>query len=165
MKKGLKVTGILCQEEVMNSTGMPTKKRMEEGPVAIIECTQEIPCDPCVDACRHGAIQIGEDITRPPRLIEKKCIGCGICIASCPGLAIFVVDLNYSPEGALLMIPYEFIPLPKVNFTVITLNREGRAVGKAKVVKVSNTKKSDRTPVISLLIPKDLILDIRNIQF
>ena len=29
---------------------------MNQGPVAIIECVQEIPCDPCVDACRQGAI-------------------------------------------------------------------------------------------------------------
>ncbi len=108
MKRTLKTTGILCGEELLKCPGMPTRKRMEQGPVAIIECIQEIPCDPCVDACRKGAIQIGEDITRPPRLLEEKCNGCGSCIAECPGLAIFVADLNHSPEEALLKIPYEF---------------------------------------------------------
>lgn len=161
----LKTTGVLSKDELMNCPGMPTRERMKEGPVAIIECIQEIPCDPCVEACRHNAIEIGEDITFLPRLIEDKCTGCGICIARCPGLAIFVVDLNYSSEGALIMIPYEFLPLPKVHSTVMALNREGKVVGEARVLKVSNPKKNDRTPVISLLVPKDLILDIRNISF
>ena len=161
----LKTTGILSKDELMESPGMPTKERMEEGPIAIIECIQEIPCDPCVEACRHNAIEIGEDITCLPRLIEEKCTGCGICIADCPGQAIFVVDLNYSPEGSFLMIPYEFFPLPTVDSTVMALDREGKVVGEAKVLKVSNPKKNDTTPVISLLVPKDLILDIRNISF
>lgn len=161
----LKTTGILSKDELMNCPGMPTRERMKEGPVAIIECIQEIPCDPCVEACRHHAIEIGEDITLLPRLIEDKCTGCGICIARCPGLAIFVVDLNYSSEGALIMIPYEFLPLPKVHSTVMALNRGGKVVGEARVIKVSNPKKNDRTPVISLLVHKDLILDIRNISF
>jgi Fe-S-cluster-containing hydrogenase component 2 len=118
-----------------------------------------------VEACRHGAIFIGEDITQLPRLIEEKCTGCGICIPGCPGQAIFVVDLNYSKQRALLMIPYEFYRLPKPNSKVKALNREGKVVGEAKVLKVMNPKKNDRTPVISLLVPKELAMEIRNIRF
>jgi hypothetical protein len=47
-----------------------------------------------------------------------------------------VVDLNYSKQKALLMIPYEFLPLPKVNSKVKALDREGKVVGGAKVLKV-----------------------------
>lgn len=164
MKRALKTTGVLSGEELLHCAGMPAQKRMEQGPVAIIECTQEIPCDPCVDACRKGAIQIGEDITKPPRLLEEKCNGCGSCIAECPGLAIFVVGLNYSSEGALLKIPYEFFPLPKANSKVLALDREGKVIGEAKVLKVSNPKKNDRTPVLSLLVSKELVFEIRNIR-
>ena len=164
MKATLKITGILCGEELENSPGMPSRRRMEQGPVAIIECTQEIPCDPCADACRRGAIEIGEDITQLPRLLEEKCNGCGTCVPACPGLAIFVVDLNYSAEGALLKIPYEFLPLPRANSSVLALDREGKVIGEAKILKLSNPKKNDRTPVVSLLVPKELVLDIRNIR-
>jgi hypothetical protein len=48
---------------------------------------------------------------------------------------------------------------------VKALNREGKVVGEAKVVKVMNTKRNDRTPVISLLVPKELAMEIRNIRF
>ncbi len=164
MKATLRTTGILCREELLAAPGMPSRERMERGPVALIECVQEIPCDPCVDACRQGAIEIGEDLTQLPRLLEDKCNGCGTCIPACPGQAIFVVDLNYSAEGALLKIPYEFLPLPKVGSTVFALDREGKTVGEVKVLKVHHPRKNDRTPVISLLVPKELVLDIRNIR-
>ena len=165
MKSTLKTTGILLGKELLSCPGVPTKKRMNQGPVAIIECVQEIPCDPCVDACRQGAIRIGEDITQLPQLMEDKCTGCGTCIAGCPGQAIFVVDLNYSKQKALIMIPYEFLPLPKLDSKVKALNREGKIVGEVKVVKVMNSRRNDRTPVISLLVPKELAMEVRNIRF
>ncbi len=165
MKGTLKTTGILRGKELSSCPGVPTKKRMEKGPVAIIECAQEIPCDPCVEACRHGAIFIGEDITQLPRLIEEKCTGCGTCIPGCPGQAIFVLDLNYSKQRALVMIPYEFYPLPKPNSKVKALDKEGEIVGEAKVLKVRNFKKNDRTPVVLLLVPKKVAMEIRNIRF
>ncbi len=160
----LETTGIICGEELLKCPGMPTPTRMQQGPVVIIECSQEIPCDPCVDACRKGAIQIGEDITNPPRLLEEKSNGCGSCIGKCPGLAIFVMDLNYSSDEALLKIPYEFVPLPRAKTKVQALDREGKVIGEAKVLKVSNPKKNDRTPVLSLSVPKELILEIRHIR-
>ena len=100
-----------------------------------------------------------------PVVDEDKCTGCGTCIPGCPGQAIFVVDLNYSKQKALLMIPYEFLPLPKPDSKVKALDREGKVVGEAKVVKVMNSKRNDRTPVISLLVPKELAMKIRNIRF
>jgi hypothetical protein len=48
---------------------------------------------------------------------------------------------------------------------VKALNREGKVVGEAKVLKVMNPKKNDRTPVISLLVPKKLAMEVRNIRF
>jgi len=165
VKNTLKTTGILRGKELLSCPGMPTKKRMKQGPVAIIECVQEIPCDPCVDSCRQGAITIGEDITQLPQLIEDKCTGCWTCVPGCPGQAIFVVDLNYSKQKALLMIPYEFYPLPKADSKVKALDREGKVVGGAKVLKVMNSKRNDRTPVVSLLVPKELAMKIRHIRF
>jgi hypothetical protein len=75
------------------------------------------------------------------------------------------VDLNYSKQKALLMIPYEFYPLPKADSKVKALDREGKVVGGAKVLKVMNSKRNDRTPVVSLLVPKELAMKIRHIRF
>lgn len=56
----------------------------------VIECTQNIPCNPCQDACPKHCIRIGSNITALPSIDEsKQCTGCGMCIASCSGQAIF----------------------------------------------------------------------------
>ena len=48
----------------------------------VIECTQNIPCNPCQDACPKHCIRIGSNITALPSIDpEKKCTGCGGC---CP---------------------------------------------------------------------------------
>ena len=88
-------SGYLDYEELAKWQVLPSKDRFEKGPVAVIECIQEIPCNPCEAACRFGAIQIGDPITNLPKLIENKCTGCGICVANCPGLAIFIINKVY----------------------------------------------------------------------
>ena len=110
--EGVKYTGALGAAE--KEQVLPPAERTAKGPVAVIECVQEIPCNPCEKACPFGAIEIGPDITRLPRLDLDKCRGCGICLSKCPGLAIFLVDASKSETEALVMMPYEYLPLPKV---------------------------------------------------
>lgn len=68
MKEGVMYTGIPSREELAACPGVPSKERMAEGRVAVIECVQEIPCNPCESSCRFGAITIGEQITDLPTL-------------------------------------------------------------------------------------------------
>ena len=86
----LEKDGVLSPEGLAKLPGMPSKERLEQGAVAVIECAQEIPCDPCEGACPAGAIHVGELITNLPALAADKCTGCGLCIPVCPGLAIFL---------------------------------------------------------------------------
>ncbi|MCK4353586.1 4Fe-4S binding protein [candidate division WOR-3 bacterium] len=169
----IKKTGIPTPEDLKKI--MPSKNRLERGPCVILECFERIPCDPCVDACPRGAIKIEGNINNLPKVDFEKCNGCGMCISSCPGLAIFVIDKNYSKrkqpqatntnhELGLLMLPYEFLPLPKHGDTVDGLSREGKKLCNAKVVRVLLTKKQDRTAIISILVPKNLVMEIRNIR-
>ena len=37
---------------------MPSEERMRQGRVAVIECVQEIPCNPCSFSCKFNAITI-----------------------------------------------------------------------------------------------------------
>ena len=137
----LEKDGVIEFEELEKSPGVPSKKRLRKGPVAVIECIQEIPCDPCVLACPNRAIKIAPSINELPVLIEKRCTGCGSCIPVCPGLAIFLVDETYSDREDLVSLPYEFLPLPKKGDKVDLLNRRGAPVGRGKVARVLNHKK------------------------
>lgn len=155
----------LYSEEIQeNIANYPSMERLKKGPIAVIECFEEIPCNPCEAACPFYAITIGEDITKLPMLDENKCKGCGLCITFCPGMAIFVVNLNYSEKEALVIFPYEFLPIPKVGSIVNATNRQGEVVAKGRVVKVQNKKESDHTVLISLAIPKNFINTVRGIQ-
>ncbi len=162
--KGAAAEGIPTPDELKKTPGYANFKRLQEGPVAIIECIEEIPCDPCESACPAGAIRIGSSITNLPVLDEDKCTGCGLCISSCPGLAIFVLNLDHTDESALVSFPFEFLPLPKVGEEVSAIDREGRTVCKGKVVKILNKRKQDYTPVVSISIPKKYALVVRGIS-
>jgi len=164
ISKGAAVEGIPTPDELKKTPGYPCLQRLQEGPLAVIECIEKIPCNPCEAACPSGAIRIGSPITNLPVLDENKCTGCGICISSCPGLAIFVINLNYTDELALISFPLEYLPLPEVGEQVPVVDREGKKVCKGGVVKILNKPKQDRTPVVSISIPKKYALIVRGIS-
>ncbi len=155
MKESLKTTGAPSLEELRNSPGFPTREQLRKGPVAIIECIEEIPCNPCEASCPQGAITIGENITNLPKLDFEKCIACGMCIAACPGLAIYIKDYTYSETMALLSFPYEYYPLPQVGDTVQAVDRHGKYVCDAKVIRVRNPKSNDHTAIVTIEYPKE----------
>jgi len=162
--KGATMEGIPTPDELGKSPGYPSIKELQKGPLAVIECIEEIPCNPCEAACPFGALQIGSPITNLPVLDVDKCNGCGICISSCPGLAIFVINLNYSDELASVSFPFEYLPLPKVGEQVWVTDREGKKVCQGKVVKILDKPKQNHTPVISISIPKEYTLIARGIS-
>jgi hypothetical protein len=87
-----------------------------------------------------------------------------VCVSQCPGLAIFVVDTTYSPDQALVKLPYEYLPAPAAGDVVTGLDREGRPVGDVKVVRVQSGEKLDRTLVVWVAVPQELAMTVRNIR-
>jgi len=156
--------GYLEYEELAAIQKLPTKERYEKGPVAVIECIQEIPCNPCEAACKFGAIEIGEPITNLPTLALDKCTGCGICVSKCSGLAIFVINKVYSETTATVAFPYEYFPVPVVGQDVEAVDRKGEVVCKGKIVKVMNPISFDHTPVVTVEIPKEFADEVRSIK-
>ncbi|MCL2010421.1 MAG: 4Fe-4S binding protein [Synergistaceae bacterium] len=154
-------TGIPTKEDLLAVT--PPDERFAKGPVVVVECFQEIPCDPCVDACAAGAITKDRDINDLPRVDFGRCNGCGVCIAQCPGLAIFVVDRTYSAAQAVVRIPYEYVPVPEKGQYACGLNRAGEEMGWFEVVRrISDGK--NKTAVLWLAVPQDLAMEVRNIR-
>lgn len=158
----LKYTGVPSKEELAKI--YPSEERLAQGPVAIIECFQEIPCNPCATACKRGAILPFVDINHLPTTNDELCNGCALCVANCPGLAIVILDMTYSDTEALIKLPYEFLPLPQEGDIVPAVNRAGEVVGKGKVEKVLKPKSFDRTAVISLVVDKALAHEVRTIR-
>lgn len=151
--KNYEKTGVLSLRDLQ----LPSDDQLKKG-VAIVECVQEIPCNPCVAICPVDAISM-KDINDLPKVDFNKCTGCKRCVGICPGLAIFVVKIK--EEKALITLPYEFLPVPKVGDVVTALDREGKARGDAKVIKVNQLGK---TTIITIEVEKDLGMDIRNIR-
>lgn len=161
-KIGVLYQGYPSEQELSGAPGVPSDERIKKGPVAFIECVQEIPCNPCEEACPYGAITVGKPITNLPKLDEEKCIGCGTCIAACPGLAIFM--LNGSKQKAEVSFPYEYYPLPQKGDVVDCVDREGKLVVKGTVLRVVKSPRYDATAVLTVEVPMKYIKIVRSIK-
>lgn len=153
--------GHLTLEALQDRKELPSKERLKEGAVAIVECTEQIPCNPCTVACKFGAIT-KESLTSPPEIDYEKCVGCKKCISVCPGLAIFVINTNFEEERALVSLPYEMHPVPAEGDRVTALDRAGTEVGTGEVINVRKGKRD--TMVISVAVDQDLAMQVRAIK-
>ena len=129
---------------------LPDLERRKKGPYAIFECFQKIPCNPCYTACKFQAVKELIDINELPETYYDKCVGCGLCVAHCSGLAAFVIDETYSDTQTLIKIPYEYYPLPKKGDEVDAVNREGQIVTRAIVDSVMTYK--DKTSMVGIIV-------------
>lgn len=128
----------------------------------VIECTQNIPCNPCQDACVKGCISIGSNITSLPVVVsEAKCIGCGMCVASCSGQAIFLVNEETEQGFGTVTLPYEFLPLPEAGEKGIALGRDGKKVCDCEVVSCKTAKAFDHTNLLTIKVPSNMTMKAR----
>lgn len=163
-RTGIEFCGVISEEELKKAGGFPSQKRQAKGPVAVIECIQEIPCNPCEAACPHKAIHVGLPITNCPVLHEDICIGCGLCIAKCPGLAIFVVDETYGKTEGSVSFPYEYLDLPEEGEIVEALDRHGQKVCDGRVIKLLCLPSYSKTVVATVAVPKEMVNQVRNMR-
>ena len=138
----------------MNSVKVPLQN---EGVMPIIHCVQEIPCNPCSTICPTNSIKMqGDPILGLPEY-EGKCIGCGKCVAICPGLAITLVDFRKDSNFPLVTLPYEvFNHIIKKGDSVECVDIDGNALGKFPVESVLNVKVNNRTQLIKVKVPAEI---------
>jgi len=138
--------------------------REYDKPKAVIECFEGIPCNPCEKHCPFGAITIGDDIINLPKINLEKCTGCGRCVVSCPGMACFLINLNYSTTEAEIAIPYEYLPLPKQDEIVRAVSRSGDTVCNARVIRTKRLVDCDNTMLLCISVPKEYAVQVRSIE-
>jgi len=165
MLKECKRNGILTKEVLASIPGYHMDEiKAAKRPVVMIECAENIPCNPCETSCPKGAISVGDPITNLPSVNIDKCIGCGMCVAVCPGLAIFLANSAFDETRASLTFAYEFLPVPQKGDTVKAINREGKVVCEATVEKVVTAPAYDMTNVMTISFPAEYLEDVRGIE-
>jgi Fe-S-cluster-containing hydrogenase component 2 len=157
-------SGVLSPKRLAAMGIVPPEERLAAGPVVMVECIENIPCNPCAFACPRKAITIDGELTDTPKVDFSKCNGCALCIAKCPGLAIFVVHRDFSKTEATVAIPYELLPRPETGSSVDGLDRAGRAVCRGRIVKVLDTKAMNRCAVVTVAVPKRYWNTVRSIR-
>ncbi len=144
--------GYVADDEISRFPGITKQKGLHP----VIECTQNIPCNPCQDACKKHCIKIGSCITALP-CVDKdaKCMGCGMCVANCSGQAIFLVEEDFEPGYTSITLPYEFFPLPQKGEKGKALSRSGQPVCDAEVVQVRSSPAFDKTNLLTMKVPNE----------
>lgn len=156
----LSKTGIPTPEQVLSR--FPANQEVLFKPKAIIECYEDIPCNPCETSCPYQAITIGPDINQQPKVNFDLCTGCTLCMTSCPGLAIIIAQIK--EEYALLKIPYEFLPRPQKGEIWYGVNRSGDVICDVTIENTLLSKRQDKTLLVSIQIPKELVQDVITIR-
>ena len=84
-----------------------------------------------------------------------------MCVASCSGQAIFLVNEDCGDGTAEITLPYEFLPLPQKGDKGVALNRKGDKVCEAEVVNVRSAKAFDHTNLLTMKVPKEYAMKAR----
>lgn len=161
MSGTLDSTGIASRE--MFEKLLPSAERRAKGPYVVMECYEEIPCNPCSTSCAFHAVQM-ESLNKCPGVDYDACTGCGNCVSRCPGLACFVINETVGGGKIDITFPYEVLPVPQKGDIVDALGRDGAVVGKAEIVRVLSGPKLDHTNVITMRVDAGLLYDARNIR-
>jgi sarcosine oxidase subunit alpha len=145
------------------------KQRTLPGKVyPLIRCSQEIPCDPCVQVCPRQAIKVGGGgMTDLPSFEGQLCLGCCQCVLKCPGLAIVLVDERYDLDRkkALLTLPIEFLEEEiGIGEEVETVGVDGERIGRGRVIAFRNSQSQDRRRLMLLEVPFDERLKVSGIK-
>ncbi len=154
--------GYYTKEEFDNANVLPIN--IQGRRVAVIECPEKIPCNPCGFVCRFGAIY-KKDLCTPGVVDWEKCTGCTLCVTVCPGMAIFLQKVEN--DKGQVTVPYELLPEPVIGDKAELLDRAGKYVGVGVVIGPTYQAKGDCYPrwVVTVeMEPPELAYEVRAIK-
>jgi ferredoxin len=138
-------------------------ERAAKGPVAFVDCTEDIPCNPCEEACPTGAIVVGEDICALPRLDPELCNGCGACVIACPGMAVYLLDRR--GREARVTVPYVMRDPLEKGTDVWVVDASGKEIGRGRVVSTRSGRSGGGTVLVTVEVPEELALKVRGVRY
>lgn len=130
----------------------------EEGVYPVFYCNQEIPCNPCTSVCPNEQIETVDDlITQLPYFKgDEECIGCGKCVAVCPGLAVVLKDYRKDKMNPSVTFPLELSAqkLEKDQNVIVVGN--DKELGEFKVHRARILDDFPKTQLITIKLPSKI---------
>jgi len=118
---------------------------------------QEIPCNPCMTICPKDLITTSDHPIMGLPVFHGSCVGCQMCVAVCPGLAVTLVDFRKSADKPLVTVPFELGDwLLREGSEVTVTGWEGSVLGKAVIADWKKAAGFPHTTLLRLETPADI---------
>ncbi len=130
----------------------------EEGIYPVFYCNQEIPCNPCTSVCPQEQIETVDDlITQLPFFKgEEECLGCGKCVAVCPGLAVILIDYRKDKDNPFVTFPLELTHEKLEKGKKVTVVSNKKELGEFEVYRSRILPEFPKTQLITVKLPSEI---------
>ncbi|MFX1407953.1 MAG: FAD-dependent oxidoreductase [Promethearchaeota archaeon] len=130
----------------------------EEGIFPLFHCNQEIPCNPCTSVCPQEQIETVDGLISQLPFFndDKECLGCGKCVAVCPGLAVTLVDYRKDNKNPLVTFPLELSFEKLVKGKKVFVVSNDQELGEFEIYRARILKEFPKTQLITIKLPKEI---------